>query len=290
MQLSVHFSLSLLAVNNNRYNNSAPNCTSSIAHMPHLIFKNCFTMIMWAMKSRRVFQTEWSVSLLVCKPCKDDCLMVYLCRAQENIYLPGSSTAEKQYNTQHIDQKLLTANNSGALWYPFKKPTTNNWFSTSSAKLLLHRLTRTFQQTQARCRFRSSEGQAQGYLGLLTRGAAPPWALHGGRTPAPQGLLGQGCGGAAWLDSRLDVGPRLSLSWPRSRRRPRSPRVPPGRRRAGPGRAASPSLWRPAHRLPPASAAPAPDWLRRPAPLSNSSRLSAMPRPPRSPIGPWAWL
>lgn len=38
MQLSVQFSLSLIAVNDNYYKNSAPDYTSSIAHMPHLIF------------------------------------------------------------------------------------------------------------------------------------------------------------------------------------------------------------------------------------------------------------
>lgn len=85
--------------------------------------------------------------------------------------------------------------------------------------------------------------------------------------------------------------PRLCLSWPRprSRFRPRprsrSPRVPPGRRRAWTGGAASPSLWRRAHRLPPPSDVPVSEWLRRAATLPNSSRLSAMPRPLGSPIG-----
>lgn len=61
---------------------------------------------------------------------------------------------------------------------------------------------------------------------LLT---APPRAPRGGRTPGPQGLLNPGCGGAAGLASRLDVGAgALSLSVPAP-----VPSVPPGP--AGPG-------------------------------------------------------
>lgn len=56
-------------------------------------FLNYSTVIMWTMKSIKVFLTEFRSSPLVCKPYKDNRLMTYLYRTQENIYLAGFRTA-----------------------------------------------------------------------------------------------------------------------------------------------------------------------------------------------------
>lgn len=147
---------------------------------------------------------------------------------------------------------------------------------------------RTFQP--ARCKVNCSEGEAApGYLVSSPR-QAPPWAPRGGRTPPLRDSSNRAVAPPRDWRPASTSEPRFCLSWARPQPRPRSPRVPPGRRRARPGKAASPSLWQPSHGLPPASAASAPDWVGRSAPLPNSSRLSATPRPLLSPIGPWARL
>lgn len=92
----MHVSLSLLAANYICDKNAAADFTSSMPTSPTSFFFNYYTMIMWAMKSIKVFLTEFSSFPLVCKPCKDSRLITYLYRTQGNIYLAGFRTAKKQ--------------------------------------------------------------------------------------------------------------------------------------------------------------------------------------------------
>lgn len=143
---------------------------------------------------------------------------------------------------------------------------------------------RAFQGPQVRCMFKCSDGQAApGYL--VSSRATPhrPGPRAGLALLALRDSLNRAVAAPLDLLFASTSEPRLCHSWPWPRPRPRprsrSPRVPPGRRRAWSGGAASPSLWRPAHRLPPASAAPASDWLRRAAhcPIAADSRQCPAP-------------